>query len=80
MQYIVWDLMYLMEIEYVQVLLIKLQKYGIQSLENYYQRIQDIKVKSLQFHSILMDYWLQLGLWTVLLSFGMFKWVKYTQL
>jgi len=56
MQSIAWDSMCLMEIEYAQDLLIKLQRYGIQSLEDYYQLILGIKVKLLLFLLIQMDY------------------------
>ena len=45
MLYIVWDLMYLMEIEYVLEVLIKLLKYGILLQENNYQLIQGILEK-----------------------------------
>lgn len=56
MQSIAWDSMYLMGIKYVQVLLIKLPKYGIQSLEDYYQLTQVIKDKLLLFHLTPMAY------------------------
>ena len=56
MQSIAWDSMYLMEIEYALALLIKLPKYGIQSLGDCYQLTQAIKDKLLLFHLTPMAY------------------------
>lgn len=78
--FIVWLLIFLLVIKFVQVPLIILPKYGALLLVNNYQLLMDIQEKSLPYHSILMEFWWEQDQWIVQPNFGMLKWVKYIQL
>ena len=78
--FIVWLLMFLLVIKFVQVPLIILLKYGALLLVNNYQLLMDIQEKSLPYHLILMEFLWEQDRWIVQPSFGMLKWVKYIQL